>query len=198
MEARASAYVPYDQYAAGEALSEVRHEWVDGRVFAMAGGTEEHAFLGGTTLRELGTALRGRSCRPLSNDMRLRSLVTGEAHYADAIVVCGARNPHPDDRLTCTNPTVIVEVLSPSTEAYDRGEKFEDYQTFDSLRDFVLVSTGRSHIDHYARNSDGSWTLRSCGPGQAFTLTGCDVTIAVDAIYEGVEAVREPAGAFGL
>lgn len=197
MEARATAYVPYEQYAADEALSEVRHEWVDGQVFAMAGGTEEHAFLGGAALRELGAALRGRPCRPLSNDMRLRSPVTGEAHYADAIVVCGPRIPHPDDKLTCTNPTVIVEVLTPSTEAYDRGEKFDDYQTLDSLADYVLISTGRNHVDHYARNADGSWTLRSCGPGQTFTLTGCDATIAVDAIYEGVDAVREAVTAVG-
>lgn len=190
MEARATSYVSYAEYLELEAHSAERHEWLNGRVFTMAGGTEEHAFLGAAALRELGIALRGKPCRPLSGDMRIRSLVTGESHYADGAVVCGPRVPHPEDIHTCANPTVLVEVLSPSSAAYDRGEKFEDYQTLETLRDYLLISTGRNHVDHYARQPDGSWLRRSYGPGGVVVLTGCEGTLGVDAIYEGVEATR--------
>ncbi len=194
MQARAPSYVPYEVYREAEQWSEEKHEWVDGTVFATAGGTQEHSFLAGAVFSELRVALRGRPCRPLNSDMRVRSEASGNAYYADVVVVCGPGVPHPDDKHTVTNPTVLVEVLSPSTAAYDRGEKFEDYQTLPSLKDYVLVSTGRSHIDHYVRQADDSWLLRSYGPGGVFTLAGCEVSLAVDAIYEGVEATRETAG----
>ena len=141
---------------------------------------------------ELRQALRG-PCRATNSELRLRSPTTGLATYADVSVLCAPRQPHPEDPGAGVNPTLLVEVLSPSTEAYDRGEKFEHYQTFASLRDYVLVATGRNHIDHYARSADGSWALRGFGPGDRFTLSGVDVTLSVDAIYAGVEAIRETA-----
>lgn len=88
---------------------------------------------------------------------------------------------------------MIVEVLSPTTEGYDRGEKFEHYRTFPSLRHYVLVTTGRDHVDHFRRNEDGSWTLRALGPGDTVVLDAIDATLSVDAIYEGVQATRSPA-----
>ncbi len=191
MEALQTRYTTYAEYLAAEETSVERHEWFNGHVFAMAGGTEEHALLGAAVLGELRNALRGRPCRPLSSDMRIRPLGSDVACYPDAVVVCGKRIPHPEDRHTVSNPTVIVEVLSPSTEVFDRTEKFENYMTMASLRDYVLVSTGRNHIDHYAWVEDGAWMLRSHGPGATFRLTGCDVELSVDAIYEGVEAARE-------
>jgi Uma2 family endonuclease len=183
----------YAEYLVFEAASLEKHEWFDGQIFAMAGGTEEHAFLGAAVTGEVRTALRGSPCRPCSPDLRVRSNVTGLATYPDLTVLCGPREPHLDDKDAATNPTVVVEVLSPSTEGYDRGQKFEHYQTFASLRDYVLVATGRNHIDHYTRNADGSWTLRGYGPGDAFTLSGVEATVQVDAIYAGVDAVRETA-----
>lgn len=191
MAQTALKHASYPEYLAMEATSAERHEWFDGRILAMAGGTEEHAFLIAAVLRDLGNALRGRPCRPTSSDLRIRSPETGLATYADAVVVCGKRIPHAEDKDACTNPTVLVEVLSPSTEAYDRGEKFEHYQTLVSLRDYVMIATGRNHVDHYSRNADGSWTLRSHVAGGHLTLSGVAVMLEVDAIYAAVDEVRE-------
>lgn len=191
MHAGKSGTVTYAEYLAAESTSLEKHEWYNGQVYAMAGGTPEHAFLGGAVISELRNALKGKPCRPFSGDLRIRSLVTDLATYPDAAVVCGPRVAHPDDKDACCNPTALFEVLSPTTEAYDRGEKFEHCQTLAALRDYVLVCTGRNHIDHYMRNEDGSWTRRGYGPGEAFTLSGVAVTLRVDDVYAGVEEVRE-------
>lgn len=188
--ARSTPRVAYADYLALEAQSADRHEWYDGVVLAMAGGTPEHAFLAAACLRELGVALRGRSCLPYDSNLRLRSEATGLATYGDAVVVCGPVVAHPEDPDACTNPRLVVEVLSPTTEAYDRGQKFEHYRSFPSLRHYVLVSTGRARVEHYCRNDDGTWTLRACGPGEGTELAGLDVRLAVDALYDGVEAAR--------
>ena len=190
MFARAPKYMTYAEYLAFEQSSAERHEWYDGEIFAMAGGTPEHAYLMAAITGELRNLLRGRPCKPFSSDLRLRSMATGLSTYSDAAVVCGAVVPHPEDADACTNPVVIVEVLSPSTEAYDRGKKFDHYQTFPTLRDYVLVATGRDHVDHYTLAPDGGWTRRGYGAGARVSLLGIDVTLEIDAIYAGVEDVR--------
>ncbi|MBM4364575.1 MAG: Uma2 family endonuclease [Deltaproteobacteria bacterium] len=188
--ALAHKYVTYAEYLAKEAIATEKHEWYDGHVLAMAGGTPEHSYLSLAVGAELRAALRGGPCRPFESNQRLRSETTGLATYADAVVICGPMRPHPEDPDAATNPTVIVEVLSPSTEAYDRGQKFEHYRTFPSLRDFLLVTTGRNHVDHFTRNDDGTWTLRPVDAGGRIGLAGVEVVLDLDAIYEGVEITR--------
>lgn len=185
--------IPYAQYLAEEAVSQEKHEWYDGHVIAMAGGTEEHAVLGASIIGVLARGGPNPTFRVLSAQMRVRCAETGPATYPDASIVCGKRLPHPEDKDACRNPTSLFEVLSPTTEGYDRREKLDHYQTIASLRDYVLVATGRNHIDHYSRDESGVWTRRGYGPGESFSLTGVEVTLSIDAIYTGVEAVREVA-----
>jgi Uma2 family endonuclease len=121
------------EYVAIEEESSVRHEFANGEILAMAGGTPEHAALAAAVVTLLGGQLRGKSCRVYSSDLRLRVLETGLATYADASVVCGDISRDPNSPTHVTNPAVVVEVLSPSTEHYDRGEKREHYQRIPSL-----------------------------------------------------------------
>lgn len=147
------------EYVAFEKTAEVKHEYLDGQVWAMAGGTLEHAQLAANMIRELGTRLEGGPCKTFTADARVRVSATGLSTYPDITVICGPIERDPQDSNTATNPTVIVEILSDSTEAYDRGDKFVHYRRIASLRAYVLVSQHEPRIEIYRRNADESWTL---------------------------------------
>jgi Uma2 family endonuclease len=172
-----------DDYLSVEEMSAVRHEFLDGEIFAMAGGTPEHAALSAAVLVLLGTRLEHRSCRPYSADLRIRVLATGLATYADAAVICGDPIRDPASPTHVTNPSVIVEVLSPSTEAYDRGEKREHYQRIASLREYVLVAQNRREIEVYARGHDDSWRRVIYGPDEIVDLPSIGAGFTVDELY---------------
>ena len=168
----------FAEYLALEAKSETKHEYINGEVFAMAGGTPDHAALAAAVIRLLGTALLGRPCRVYTSDLRIRVLATGLATYPDVSVVCRPFEPDPEDANTAVNPVVIVEVLSDSTEAYDRGEKFAHYRRLPSLRDYLLVLQREARIEHYRRNEDDSWTLREVRATGAVRLSiGCELSV---------------------
>lgn len=174
--------VTYAEYLALEANSEVRLEFVDGLVYAMAGGTPEHARLSMAIGAELRTALRDRGCVAYSSDLKLRIDATDRSTYADAVVICGPERYSELDPNAVTNPTIIVEVLSPSTEAADRGEKWRHYQHLASLREYVLVSQGEPYVEVFRREGD-EWILRTSVAGGVVELPSQGVSIAVDAIY---------------
>lgn len=178
----------FAEYLRLEAQSETKNEYFDHQILAMAGGTVEHAFLAMAVGAELRQQLRGKPCQTMSSDARIRAgeLVT----YPDVSIICGAPERDPEDSETLLNPTVIVEVLSKSTEAYDRGEKFDQYQQIPSLRDYVLVNQRTNRIEHFERGDDGRWTFRKAGPGQFIELASIGCRLSVDAVYEGVEQVR--------
>jgi Uma2 family endonuclease len=136
----------YAAYLAAEELSETKHEYLCGEVFAMAGGTPEHAALMAAITVELGTALRGRPCRVYSSELRIRIDVTDLSTYPDVSVVRGELKTSSIDRNAITNPILIIEVLSDSTEAYDRGEKFSHYRRLPSLREYLLLSQHQPRI----------------------------------------------------
>jgi len=176
----------YAAYVAAEASSPVRHEYLRGEVYAMAGGTPEHAALIAAMTTELSMALRGRPCRVYSADLRVRVTSTDLSTYPDVTVVCGVLETAADDAVAVTNPLVIVEVLSDSTEAYDRGEKFAHYRRLPSLRAYVLVSQHEARLEAYIRNDDGAWVLSEAAVGQQLVLDAVfasPVALAVDAIY---------------
>jgi Uma2 family endonuclease len=178
----------FAEYLALEAASGTRHEYLDGEIFDMAGGTIEHGALAANTIGELLGALRGRPCRVLTSDVRVRVLATGLGTYPDVSVVCGAIEHDPEDANTVVNPTVIVEVLSDSTEAYDRGEKFAHYRRLPSLRDYLLVSQHGPQVELYRRNDDDTWTLRDVRPPESVQLSiGCALSV--------VELYRNPLAA---
>ncbi|MFZ5893787.1 MAG: Uma2 family endonuclease [Myxococcota bacterium] len=178
------ASLSYAEYLALEAKADQRHEFLDGQLFAMAGGTPEHGALAAAFILELGSALRGRPCRMFSSDVRVRIQPTGLATYPDASVVCGRLETDPIDRDAIVNPVLLVEILSDSTEGYDRGAKAAHYRRIPSLREYVLVSQREPLIEVYRRNEQGRFELFEARSGENIELASVGVSLSVDAVYE--------------
>lgn len=177
--------ISFLEYLAHEAQADHKSEWYDGAIVAMAGGTISHARLSATVTGLLHAQLRGKRCTPYSSDLMLRVLATGLATYPDVTVICGPPEVDPESAHVVTNPTVLVEVLSDSTEAYDRGEKFvAHYQKIPSLRQYVLVSQREARIEVFHRNDDGSWTLHVHRRGDTAALTSIGCSLAVDEVFD--------------
>lgn len=170
----------FQEYLLIEEMSpDVKHEYLDGEIYAMSGGTMEHAALCLAVGARLFALTAGSPCRAYGPDLRIRVRRTGLATYPDAAIVCGEPEHDPESRITCTNPAVIVEVLSPSSEKYDRGAKREHYLQIDSLRQYVIIAQNRRHAEQWTREADGVWVHREIGPegeivietiGQSFSL----------------------------
>lgn len=176
----------YEEYVAVEDGSTVRHEYLEGEIYAMAGGSPDHAALAATLIRLLGSQLPP-GCRVFTSDLRIRIQATGLSTYPDAAVVCGPTARAGDDRLAVTNPVLVVEVTSPSTEEYDRGEKLRHYMELPSLRELVIVSHSLPHITIYRRNGD-EWTAIEARSGETLPLAAVSGTLAVEDVYrDGLE-----------
>ncbi len=160
-------------------------EFLDGQVWAMSGGTPDHARVTTNVSTLLSAAARNRSCAVYSPDLRVRSKVTGLGTYADVTVICGAIELDPDDpkRHTALNPSVIVEVLSPSTEEYDRGAKLDHYKTMPSLREVLLVAHDRQEVEIIRREDDGSWSRQSVTEHGIVRSVVLDVELPFSEIY---------------
>lgn len=178
-----------DEYLELERGSSGKHEFFNGEIFAMAGASEAHDLIAGDLSAALKAALRGK-CRVHTSDMRLFIPETGLYTYADAVVLCGASDLTTDKPPALKNPTAIFEVLSETTESYDRGKKFENYRSIPSLLDYVLLAQERPLVEHFARQPDGTWNLRVLRSGEALRLRCGD--IAVDLMY--LDALREETG----
>jgi Uma2 family endonuclease len=172
------------EYLAWEREQPGKHEFFHGEVFAMAGGTPRHNALCMSIGAELRAALSSRGCAVLSSDQRLAFPPNARYVYPDVTVICGPLQFQSGTNDVITNPSILVEVLSASTEEYDRGLKWTGYQRIGSLTDYLLISQTEARIEHYRRNADDSWTYRSAGPGEPVALTGGGV-LTVDAIYAG-------------
>lgn len=185
-QAAPSLQMSFREYVEFERTAEGKHEFVDGFVWAMAGGTLEHAQLAANFIGELRARLERGPCRVFSADARVRVAATGLATYPDVTVICGPIERDPEDANTAINPIVIVEILSDSTEAFDRGDKFAHYRQIGSLQTYVLVSQHEPRIEVYRRNPDETWTLEEARPGGDARIPGlCAVPVA--AIYADVE-----------
>lgn len=178
-----------EDYLAVEEMSAVRHEYLDGEIFAMAGGTPEHAALAAAALVLLGERLRGGPCRPYSSDLRIRVSATGLATYPDAAVICGEPARDAASPTHVTNPNVVVEVLSPSTADYDRGEKREHYQQLASLCEYVLISQDRREIEVFVR-TDSGWTHRVHRADDEVELPSISVKFTVAELYDAAGLAR--------
>lgn len=189
MSAAEKLVLTYAEYLALEAASPVKMQFVDGVAYAMAGGTWEHAQLAAEVIGALSNLLRpGRGrCRVFSSDLKIHVPATGNSHYADASVVCGPREVSPQDPNAATNPALIVEVLSDSTESYDRGKKFRDYQRLLSLKHYLLVNQDAVRIEHYRRNDDDTWTLTIAEAGAKVSLPELGGDLVVDEIYAVID-----------
>jgi Uma2 family endonuclease len=173
----------FAEYLDLEAASNVKHEFLAGEIYAMAGGTPKHAALtlavGGALLQQL----RGGPCRAFSSDLRVRVRASGLATYPDVTVVCGPLERDPDSEATVTNPTLLVEVLSQSTEAFDRGEKFEHYTKIASLREVVYVSQVETRVEVRRKLGDGTWSTTVYGAGATIALEAVGSRLVVDDVY---------------
>jgi Uma2 family endonuclease len=177
-----------DEYLAIERAAEQRSEFFDGEMFAMSGGTFPHSVIKLNVGGELRTALEGRSCIAFDNDTRLLVRETGLFTYADAGVVCGPREFHDGRTDTLLNPILVAEVLSPSTEAYDRGKKFKHYQRISTLRQYLLVAQDEPCLELFTRQEDGLWTIETvAGIDRSITLGSVGVTLALARVYLNVD-----------
>jgi len=185
----------FDDYLAEEREEETRHEYLDGQAYAMAGESLEHSTICFNLATSLGTKLKGKPCRGLSPNMKVLSgtyapgQTKGLFSYPDVSVVCDEPKFHDERKDVLLNPTLVIEVLSPNTELFDRGEKFFRYRTYlDSLQDYVLVSTATPMVELFQRQANGFW-LYSAATGLDATINlpsiGCELALAE--IYDRIE-----------
>ncbi|MBL8934687.1 MAG: Uma2 family endonuclease [Archangium sp.] len=183
MTAQRRLLLTYAQFLELEAAEpNTRHEFLRGEVWAMAGGTPEHALYAANFIRLVGGALRG-PCAPYGSDLRVRVEATDRTTYPDGIVICGPREVSASDQNAITNPTLILEVTSDGTEADDRGEKFAHYRHLPALREYVIVSHRQQRVEVYRRETS-SWSLREYLPGSEVELASLEVKLPVVGIYD--------------
>lgn len=200
MSALAKPRFTPEEYLKMERQADHKSEYYSGEIFAMAGASFPHNVLVANTVLEFGNRLRGRPCRAVTSDQRVLVKPTGLYTYPDVVIVCGQPQFGDDHLDTLTNPLVIIEVLSPSTELYDRGEKFAHYQRLKSLQDFLLIAQDKCRIEHYSRRSEeeGQWLLTVLDDMQAvIRIASVDVELTLSGIYEGVEFASDHAAQNG-
>lgn len=175
----------YDEYLRLEEAAATKHEFFNGEVWAMAGGSPAHAGIAANVVALLSRQLEGKPCRAFTSDLRVRVVATGLGTYPDVSVVCGKLETDPADPRahTAINPRVLVEILSPSTENYDRGEKLGHYKHIASLAEIVLVAHDRQEIEIVRREVDGSWSRHVAGEGQSAELVSLGCALDVAAVY---------------
>lgn len=179
----------YEEYLGALEVSGVKLEYCEGEIYAMAGGTPAHADLAASIIRLLGNSLLGR-CRVSSSDLKVRVEATDLTTFPDVAIICGERQFAAVDRNAVTNPTVLVEVTSTSTEDYDRGEKLAHYKQIRSLLAVVFVSHRRPQVTVIERDSSG-WRQREHRAGEDVVLDAPPLSFAVDELYSGVELDRQ-------
>ncbi len=192
-----------EEYLALERQSEERHEYIDGQIYAMAGESNEHADISVNLVRELSLQLKGTPCRVWTKDSKVLSgpairsykSIKGLFSYPDIVVVCGEPRFLDDHRDVLLNPTVIIEVLSPSTESFDRGEKFWRYRThLASLTDYVQVSQALPLIEHFRRQSNDEWVLSTVSDMTgSLHLASINCTLRMSEVYDRVSFPEEEA-----
>lgn len=172
-------------YLTFEREHELRHEYLDGQICAMSGASEEHNLITSTVHFLLYGHLRKRPCKVYQTDMRVKAdkLYT----YPDLVVMCGEAQFMDDEFDTLLNPTLIIEVLSPSTERYDRGRKFEYYREISTLQEYVLIAQDKPHIERFLRENDGGWRYTDVkGLDARMTLTSIDFILSLAEVYEQI------------
>jgi len=174
----------YEEYLAWEATQEMRHEYINGEVIAMAGGTRNHNRVTGNIFKILDDALSDRQCEVYIADVKVQVEPSCKYFYPDVVVTCDERDRDPQLVLF---PCLIIEVLSPSTEAYDRGFKFSQYRKFDSLQEYVLVQVEQPIVEVFQRYQDGKWWFAEYGMSDRIFLKSVNVENTVSDLYRYVQ-----------
>ncbi|MDM8542348.1 Uma2 family endonuclease [Desulfococcaceae bacterium HSG9] len=174
-----TAYTP-EEYLTIEREAEFKSEYFNGEIFAMAGASRKHNLIAGNTFASLHRKLINKGCEAYMGDMRVKVSPTGLYTYPDIVIVCDT--PQFEDSVfdTLINPLVIIEILSPGTESYDRGKKFENYRALPSLIEYIMISQNRNYIEHYIRQPDNTWLfseIRDMADGIQIASAECELTL---------------------
>jgi len=185
-------YISPEEYIEMEIASDVKHQYFDGEVFAMAGAPARHNIIAGNIHGDTRFQLRGSPCVPFGSDQRVKVQESGLRTYPDVSIAC---EPHFENQkeLDLLNPLVIFEILSPGTAAYDRGEKFRHYRQIPSLREYILVEQDRPHIEQFIRQDNGGWLLFEYDGLEAeFRLSSVQCLLRAGEIYERIAFEENP------
>ncbi|MCC7439774.1 MAG: Uma2 family endonuclease [Armatimonadetes bacterium] len=188
MDALPRKHLTQEEYLAIERAAQWKSEYYQGEMFAMAGTSRNHARISFNMVASAGGQLLAKGCEGYVSDMRVLVQQSGLYTYPDIAIVCGKPEFQDAQLDTLLNPVAIIEILSPSTEAYDRGEKFRLYRQLASLKEYVLVSQEKAFVDQYIRDEEGRWfVLMTQGIESVLTLQSCGVSIPMRALYDRVE-----------
>ena len=185
--ATAHTHLTPEEYLAFERQATTKHEYLNGQIVAMSGASFAHNFITVNIATHLNIQLMNGECRVATSDMRVKVPQTDSYFYPDVVVVCGEPRAEDDTFDTLLNPTVVVEVLSPSTETYDRGEKFEHYQQIASLKEYVLISQDKIRVEHYRRQETGWMQTEFQGLEEVLPLLSIGCELHLQDIYRRVE-----------
>jgi Uma2 family endonuclease len=187
MSSQPTTYLTPAEYLAIERKAEYKSEYIDGEIVAMTGASRKHNLIVFNIALEIGRQIKGRPCEGYSNDMRVRVPSTRLYTYPDVVVVCGEPQFEDDQVDTLLNPTLVIEVLSESTELYDRGKKFGFYRTINSLAEYLLVAQDEQRIEQYVRQADERWLLSEHrSPEEAVELTSIQCSLELREVYDKV------------
>lgn len=198
MNALHEKILDFDELMEFEADSEVRHEYIGGRLYAMAGGTPKHADIGTNIGAAVQPRLRGKPCRGSNGDQRVRFDNAQNWFYPDFLIKCPPYRFHGRDKDALMNPRAVFEVLSPSTEVFDRTTKFDQYKTNPELSDYVLVSADEVRVEHFRKLENAKWEQAVfIGRDALLNLDNFDISIPLSEIYEDIEIAEQPVLFFG-
>lgn len=180
-------FISIEDYLSLEETADEKHEYYRGEIFAMAGGTIAHNQIVSNTVSEINFFLRGKSCQVFPSDLKVHNKANTLFTYPDISIVCGEPEKWQGHNDTITNPVVIIEVLSKSTQLYDRGQKFKLYRSLPSLKEFILLSSLEYMVEHYTKQADDSWNFREwTDPDDTLTIESIDFSCPVKDLYRNV------------
>ena len=183
-----------EEYLTLDREADYKSEYVAGDIFAMGGASPTHVLIAGNTAGELRNRLRDTNCQVYSADLRIQAEANNAYHYPDVAVVCGRPEYRDGKKDTVTNPLIIVEVLSPATRSYDRGDKFASYRRLASLREYILIAQEACHVEHYVR-TDGGWEFTESEDCQgSLVVPTLGIAIPLAEIYAKVELLEAEEG----
>lgn len=187
MVSQPQTYLTPEEYLAIERLAEYKSEYVDGVMYAMSGASLNHNTIVANVITELGLQLRGRACRVLSSDMKVRIQDSRKFFYPDVSVICGEPQFHDERTDIILNPTLIIEVLSDSTAAFDRGLKFQAYQQIESLKEYILISQDSPLIEQFIRETKERWTYTAIvGMESSLNLPSIECELSLASVYDKI------------
>ncbi len=185
MSLQQHTYVTPEEYLTFERQAEDKSEYIDGVIYAMSGASLRHNTIVSNLIIEIGTQIKDRQCRALPSDMKVRLPDSRKFFYPDVSVVCGEPQFHDERTDVLLNPILVIEVLSESTAAFDRGEKFQAYQLIESLQEYILISQDKHFIEQYVRQSTGSWIYTATvGLESIVTLSSIACTLSLGTVYD--------------